>query len=313
MTRIFVFPGQGSQRPGMGVELAEAFGTARDLFEEVNDALGEDLFGLMRDGPEDQLRLTENAQPALMASSIAVLRVLEAESGRTIGEMATMVAGHSLGEYSALVAAGALPVDVTARLLRLRGQAMQDAVAVGEGAMAAVLGLEVDAITAIAAEASSVGVCAVANDNSPGQVVVSGAVAAVERAAELAKEKGAKRAMMLPVSAPFHCPMMQPAAERMAAALETTTLATPSVPVITNVTAAPESVPETLRAHLVEQVTGTVRWRESIAGLQGHNVGTVVELGTGKVLSGLVRRIDRELEAISVETPADVEAFLKTL
>jgi [acyl-carrier-protein] S-malonyltransferase len=248
-----------------------------------------------------------------MASSIAVLRVLEAESGRTIGEMATMVAGHSLGEYSALVAAGALPVDVTARLLRLRGQAMQDAVAVGEGAMAAVLGLEVDAITAIAAEASSVGVCAVANDNSPGQVVVSGAVAAVERAAELAKEKGAKRAMMLPVSAPFHCPMMQPAAERMAAALETTTLATPSVPVITNVTAAPESVPETLRAHLVEQVTGTVRWRESIAGLQGHNVGTVVELGTGKVLSGLVRRIDRELEAISVETPADVEAFLKTL
>jgi [acyl-carrier-protein] S-malonyltransferase len=297
----------------MGVELAEAFGTARDLFEEVNDALGEDLFGLMRDGPEDQLRLTENAQPALMASSIAVLRVLEAESGRTIGEMATMVAGHSLGEYSALVAAGALPVDVTARLLRLRGQAMQDAVAVGEGAMAAVLGLEVDAITAIAAEASSVGVCAVANDNSPGQVVVSGAVAAVERAAELAKEKGAKRAMMLPVSAPFHCPMMQPAAERMAAALETTTLATPSVPVITNVTAAPESVPETLRAHLVEQVTGTVRWRESIAGLQGHNVGTVVELGTGKVLSGLVRRIDRELEAISVETPADVEAFLKTL
>jgi [acyl-carrier-protein] S-malonyltransferase len=313
MTRTFVFPGQGSQRPGMGVELAEAFGVARSLFEEVNDALGEDLFGLMRDGPEDQLTLTQNAQPALMASSIAVLRVLEAESGRTIGDMATMVAGHSLGEYSALVAAGALPVDVTARLLRLRGLAMQEAVPVGEGTMAAVLGLEVDAVTAIAAEASSVGVCAVANDNSPGQVVVSGAVAAVERAAELAKKKGAKRAMMLPVSAPFHCPMMQPAAERMAAALETTTLATPSVPVVTNVSAAPESIPETLRAHLVEQVTGTVRWRESIAGLQGHNVGTVVELGTGKVLSGLVRRIDRELEAISVETPADVEAFLKTL
>ncbi len=313
MTRIFVFPGQGSQRPGMGVELAEAFGTARGVFEEVNDALGEDLFGLMRDGPEDQLTLTQNAQPALMASSIAVLRVLEAESGRTIGDMATMVAGHSLGEYSALVAAGAFPVDVTARLLRLRGQAMQEAVPVGEGTMAAVLGLEVDTVTEIAAEASSVGVCAVANDNSPGQVVVSGAVAAVERAAELAKEKGARRAMMLPVSAPFHCPMMQPAAERMATALETTTLATPSVPVVTNVSAAPESIPETLRAHLVEQVTGTVRWRESIAGLQGNNVGTVVELGTGKVLSGLVRRIDRELEAISVETPADVEAFLKTL
>lgn len=313
MTRIFVFPGQGSQRPGMGVELAEAFGTARGVFEEVNDALGEDLFGLMRDGPEDQLTLTQNAQPALMASSIAVLRVLEAESGRTIGDMATMVAGHSLGEYSALVAAGAFPVDVTARLLRLRGQAMQEAVPVGEGTMAAVLGLEVDTVTEIAAEASSVGVCAVANDNSPGQVVVSGAVAAVERAAELAKERGARRAMMLPVSAPFHCPMMQPAAERMATALETTTLATPSVPVVTNVSAAPESIPETLRAHLVEQVTGTVRWRESIAGLQGNNVGTVVELGTGKVLSGLVRRIDRELEAISVETPADVEAFLKTL
>lgn len=297
----------------MGVDLAEAFGAARGVFEEVNDALGEDLFGLMRDGPEDQLTLTQNAQPALMASSIAVLRVLETESGRPIGDMASMVAGHSLGEYSALVAAGALPVDVTARLLRLRGQAMQEAVPVGEGAMAAVLGLEVDAVTAIAAEASSAGVCAVANDNSPGQVVVSGAVAAVERAAELAKEQGAKRAMMLPVSAPFHCPMMQPAAERMAVALETTTLATPSVPVITNVTAAPESVPETLRANLVDQVTGTVRWRESMAGLQGHNVGTVVELGTGKVLSGLVRRIDRELEAISVESPADVEAFLKTL
>jgi [acyl-carrier-protein] S-malonyltransferase len=313
MTRIFVFPGQGSQRPGMGVELAEVFAAARGVFEEVNDALSEDLFGLMRDGPEDQLTLTHNAQPALMASSIAVLRVLEAESGRRIGEMASFVAGHSLGEYSALVAAGALPVDVTARLLRLRGEAMQEAVPVGEGAMAAVLGLEIDAVTGIAAEASSVGVCAVANDNSPGQVVVSGAVAAVERAAELAKEQGAKRAMMLPVSAPFHCPMMQPAAERMASALAGTIIAVPAVPVITNVTAAPESVPENLRGNLVEQVTATVRWRESMAGLQARDVGTVVELGTGKVLSGLVRRIDKELEAISVETPADVEAFLKTL
>jgi [acyl-carrier-protein] S-malonyltransferase len=313
MTRIFVFPGQGSQRPGMGVELAEVFAVARGVFEEVNDALSEDLFGLMRDGPEDQLTLTHNAQPALMASSIAVLRVLEAESGRRIGEMASFVAGHSLGEYSALVAAGALPVDVTARLLRLRGEAMQEAVPVGEGAMAAVLGLEIDAVTGIAAEASSVGVCAVANDNSPGQVVVSGAVAAVERAAELAKEQGAKRAMMLPVSAPFHCPMMQPAAERMASALAGTIIAVPAVPVITNVTAAPESVPENLRGNLVEQVTATVRWRESMAGLQARDVGTVVELGTGKVLSGLVRRIDKELEAISVETPADVEAFLKTL
>ncbi len=313
MTRIFVFPGQGSQRPGMGVELGEAFAAARGVFEEVNDALGEDLFGLMRDGPEDQLTLTHNAQPALMASSIAVLRVLEAEDERKIDDMASFVAGHSLGEYSALVAAGALPLDVAAKLLRLRGEAMQEAVPVGEGAMVAVLGLEIDTVTGIADAASSSGVCAVANDNSPGQVVISGALAAVERAAELAKEQGAKRAMMLPVSAPFHCPMMQPAAERMAIALDDTVIAVPAVPVIANVTATPASAPEALRTNLVEQVTETVRWCESIAGLQGLGVGTTVELGTGKVLSGLVRRIDRELEALSIETPGDVEAFLKTL
>jgi len=224
-----------------------------------------------------------------------------------------MVAGHSLGEYSALVASGALPLDVTARLLRLRSEAMQAAVPVGEGAMAAVLGLEIDDVSAIAEEAAAQGVCSVANDNSPGQVVVSGATAAVEKAAELAKDKGAKRAMMLPVSAPFHCSLMQPAADAMAEALESTTIAGPVVPVLANVTASPESVPETIRGLLVEQVTATVRWRESMASLRDHDIGHVAELGTGKVLTGLVRRIDRDLEATSVETPADVEAFLNTL
>ncbi|MBN36719.1 MAG: [acyl-carrier-protein] S-malonyltransferase [Rhodospirillaceae bacterium] len=313
MSRLFVFPGQGSQKPGMGAELAEAFGAAREVFEEVDEALGQKLSTLMRDGPEDELTLTQNAQPALMASSIAVLRVLKTEGGKSVDRMCSMVAGHSLGEYSALVAAGALPLDVTARLLRLRGEAMQAAIPVGEGAMAAVLGLEIDDVSAIAGEASSAGVCSVANDNSPGQIVVSGAQAAVEKAAELAKEKGAKRAMMLPVSAPFHCSLMQPAADKMAEALESTTISAPVVPVLANVTASPESVPETLRGLLVEQVTATVRWRESIAGVRNQEIDKVAELGTGKVLSGLVRRIDRDLDATSVETPADVEAFLNTL
>ena len=313
MSRLFVFPGQGSQKPGMGAELAEAFGAAREVFEEVDEALGQKLSTLMRDGPEDELTLTQNAQPALMASSIAVLRVLKTEGGKSVDRMCSMVAGHSLGEYSALVAAGALPLDVTARLLRLRGEAMQAAIPVGEGAMAAVLGLEIDDVSAIAGEASSAGVCSVANDNSPGQIVVSGAQAAVEKAAELAKEKGAKRAMMLPVSAPFHCSLMQPAADKMAEALESTTISAPVVPVLANVTASPESVPETLRGLLVEQVTATVRWHESIAGVRNQEIDKVAELGTGKVLSGLVRRIDRDLDATSVETPADVEAFLNTL
>ncbi|MBC6440331.1 MAG: ACP S-malonyltransferase [Rhodospirillales bacterium] len=310
MSTIFVFPGQGSQKPGMGAELAEAFGAAREVFQEVDEALGQNLSRLMREGPEDELTLTQNAQPALMASSIAVLRVLQAESGKGIDELVAMVAGHSLGEYSALVASGALPLDVTVRLLRLRGEAMQAAVPVGEGAMAAILGLEIDDVSVIVEEAASSGVCAVANDNSPGQVVVSGATAAVEKASELAKDKGAKRAMLLPVSAPFHCPLMQPAADKMDEALAATTIAGPAVSVVANVTAQPESVPETLRGLLVQQVTATVRWRESIAGLRDHDIGRVVELGTGKVLSGLVSRIDRELESASVETPADVESFL---
>ena len=313
MAKAFVFPGQGSQKVGMGAELAAAFSAAREVFEEVDEALGQKLSRLMFDGPEDELTLTQNAQPALMASSIAVLRVVESEGGKPIEAMATMVAGHSLGEYSALVAAGALPLAVTARLLRLRGEAMQAAVPVGEGAMAALLGLEIDDARAVAQEASATGVCAVANDNSSGQAVVSGAKAAVEKAIALAAERGAKKSVLLPVSAPFHCPLMQPAADAMAEALEVTTIAPPVVPVVANVTAAAESAPATLRRLLVEQVTGTVRWRESVLAMKGHEIDTLAEMGTGKVLSALVRRIDREMQGVSVETPADVEAFLKTV
>jgi len=312
MSRAFVFPGQGSQKVGMGGELADAFPAAREVFEEVDDALEHKLFRLMREGPLDELTLTANAQPALMASSIAVLKVLESESGQALDHMVAMVAGHSLGEYSALVAAGALPLAETARLLRLRGDAMQAAVPAGEGAMAAILGLELDEVQAVVADAAAIGVCAVANDNSPGQVVISGAKEAVEKASKLATERGAKRAMLLPVSAPFHCPLMQPAAERMAEALDKTVIAAPAVPVMANVTAAPVSVPQTIRELLVEQVTATVRWREGVLAMKDHDIATLVELGTGKVLSGLTRRIDRDLEALSVETPAEVEAVLKT-
>lgn len=310
MSRVFVFPGQGSQKPGMGAALAAAFPAAREVFQEVDEALGEHLSRLMRDGPEQQLTLTRNAQPALMASSIAVLRVLQAEGGRALPDMCAMVAGHSLGEYSALVAAAALPLADAARLLRLRGDAMQAAVPVGEGAMAAVLGLEIGRVEEIAAQASREGVCAVANDNAPGQAVVSGESGAVEQAAAAARAAGARRAMTLQVSAPFHCPLMQPAAERMAEALAATALAPVAVPVIANVTAAAESAPEALRRLLVEQVTTRVRWRESMAGLGEAGIGSVVELGTGKVLAGLARRCDRDLEARSLEEPQDVEAFL---
>ena len=255
--------------------------------------------------------LTTNSQPALMASSIAVLRLLESEGGRELDQMVSMVAGHSLGEYSALVAAGALPLAETARLLRLRGEAMQQAVPVGEGAMAAVLGLDLKDVEAVVGVAGATGVCAVANDNSIGQVVISGTKAAVEKAAELATEMGAKRAMMLPVSAPFHCSLMQPAAERMAEALAATVIAAPAVPIMANVTAEPVVVPETIRDLLVEQVTATVRWREGVLAMKTHDIGTQIELGTGKVLTGLVRRIDRDIEALSVETPDEVEAVLK--
>ncbi|HEX7008309.1 MAG TPA: ACP S-malonyltransferase [Alphaproteobacteria bacterium] len=315
MARAFVFPGQGSQAVGMGKAIAEAFPAARLVFEEVDDALGQHLFRLMAEGPMDTLTLTENAQPALMAVSVAVLRVIESESGKTLGEMAEFVAGHSLGEYSALAAARAFALADAARLLRIRGRAMQAAVPAGEGAMAALLGVELadaEAIAKKAAEATGE-VCAPANDNGPGQIVVSGAKAAVEHAVKIAPERGAKRCVMLPVSAPFHCALMQPAADAMAEALSKVTIAPPAVPVVANVTAEPVSDPDTIRDLLVKQVTALVRWRDCVQRMKADGVDTVVELGAGKVLSGLVKRIDRELVTMSVETPAEIEAFVKTL
>ncbi|MGD9538895.1 MAG: ACP S-malonyltransferase [Alphaproteobacteria bacterium] len=311
--RAFVFPGQGSQAVGMGRELAVAFPAARELFEEVDDALAQRLSRLIFEGPEADLTLTENAQPALMAVSLAVLRVLEAEGGLKLGQHAGFVAGHSLGEYSALAASGCLAVADTARLLRLRGQAMQAAVPVGEGAMAALLGAELEQAREIAAAAAENEVCAVANDNAPGQVVVSGHKAAVERAVELAAQRGIRKAVMLPVSAPFHCPLMQPAADAMAEALAKVNFAPPAVPHVANVTAAPVYEPSRARELLVEQVTAMVRWRESVLAMKEAGVDTMVEIGAGKVLSGLIKRIDRELASLSVLAPAEVESFLKTL
>jgi len=313
MTMALMFPGQGSQAVGMGKELADAFGAAREVHQEVDDALGQNLSKLMQEGPDDELLLTENAQPAIMACSMAVVRVLQAEGGFEPAGRAAFVAGHSLGEYSALAATGALSLADTARLLKIRGQAMQAAVPVGEGAMAALMGLELEDVLAVAEEAAQGDVIAAGNDNAPGQVVVSGAVAAVERACELAKEKGAKRAVMLPVSAPFHCPLMQPAADAMAEALGKVEVAVPGVPVVANVTAGPVEDPDEVRRLLVEQVTGMVRWRESVMYLKDQGVEKLVELGSGKVLSGLARRIDRELESVNVDAPADVEAFLASL
>ena len=318
MTRAFVFPGQGSQQVGMGQELASAFSTARFVFEEVDEALGMNLSRLMFEGPEDELTLTENAQPALMAASVAVLRVLESEGGFKLPGACHFVAGHSLGEYSALAAAGAISLDEAARVLRARGAAMQRAVSVGDGAMAALLGLELDAVLSVAQDAqkgedgSDDGICAAANDNAPGQVVISGDKAAVERAVALASERGAKRAIMLDVSAPFHCPLMQPAADEMTEVLAAVSITPPSVPVVSNVSARAESDPETVRHLLVEQITKMVRWRECVEFLRDQGVETLVELGTGKVLTGLARRIDRDLTGIAVNSPADVEAALKT-
>ncbi len=313
MSNALVFPGQGSQAVGMGKALADAFGAARHVFAEVDDALGQRLSALMFEGPESDLTLTENAQPALMAVSIAALRVLESEGGWKLSARAAFVAGHSLGEYSALAAAGAFSLADAARLLKRRGQAMQRAVPVGEGAMAALLGLDLPAAQEVAAAASQGEICACANDNAPGQVVVSGARAAVERAIAIAGEKGARRSILLPVSAPFHCQLMAPAAREMEEALAGVTLAPPTVPLIANVTAAPVSDPETIRRLLVEQVTGMVRWRESVMRLRSEGAGRLVELGAGKVLAGLAKRIDRELEAFSVGQPADVDAALKAL
>lgn len=312
MSVAFVFPGQGSQQVGMGRDLATTFVEAREVFQEVDDALGQKLSALMFDGPEADLTLTENAQPALMAASLAVIRILQKQGGLDLAKAAKFVAGHSLGEYSALCAAGALSLADTARLLKLRGKAMQAAVPVGQGAMAALLGLTFDEAKALAEEAAETEVCAAANDNADGQVVVSGSTAAVERAIALAAAKG-KRAVKLPVSAPFHCPLMQPAADAMKAALETVTLNAPVVPLVANVTATATQDADTIRRQLVEQVCGTVRWRESVLFMKSQGVSHLVECGAGKVLAGLVKRIDKEVTAQSIGTPADIEAYLTTL
>jgi len=306
MSKAFVFPGQGAQSIGMGKALAEAYPAAKAVFDEVDDALGEKLSSLIWEGEQDALTLTQNAQPALMATSLAAMRALEAE-GMAI-EDASFVAGHSLGEYSALAAAGALSVSDAARLLRIRGEAMQKAVPVGVGAMAALLGLDFEAAEAVAKEAAEGEVCQAANDNDPGQVVVSGHAAAVNRAIALAKEKGAKRAVLLPVSAPFHCALMEPAAEVMANALGEVDIARPKVPLVANVVAEAISDPATIRSLLVQQVTGSVRWRESVLWMAGQGVTEIWEIGAGKALSGMVRRIERAMACKAVGTPDDVKA-----
>lgn len=297
----------------MGQALAEAFPAARELFEEVDEALKQRLFRLMREGPDAELTLTENAQPALMAVSLAAVRVLEREMGRRLTDTVAYVAGHSLGEYSALAAAGAFQIAEAARLLKRRGRAMQRAVPLGQGAMAALIGADLEQAEAITRDAAQGEVCAPANDNAPGQVVVSGHKTAIERAITLAAERGIKRSMLLPVSAPFHCALMQPAAEEMAEALAEVRILPPAVPLIANVTAAPVKDPETIRRLLVEQVTGLVRWRESVLAMKAAGVDSVVELGAGKVLSGLVKRIDRDLAASSAGAPEELEALAKSL
>jgi [acyl-carrier-protein] S-malonyltransferase len=309
--RAFTFPGQGAQAVGMGQDLAAAYPAAAAVFEEVDDALGEKLSALIWGGPAEDLTLTANAQPALMATSMAAMRALEAEGVAV--EAASFVAGHSLGEYSALCAAGALSLSDTARLLRVRGQAMQATVPVGVGAMAALLGLDFATAQAIAEEAAEGEVCQAANDNDPGQVVVSGHKGAVERAVMIAKSRGAKRALLLPVSAPFHCALMQPAADVMAEALAGVEISTPKVPLVANVRAEAVSDPVEIRELLVRQVTGSVRWRESVLWLAGQGVTELVEIGAGKALSGMARRIDRELAACAVNTAADVKALAEAL
>jgi [acyl-carrier-protein] S-malonyltransferase len=310
--RAFVFPGQGSQKVGMGADLADASAAAREVFEEIDDALGQKLFAIMRDGPEDQLTLTENAQPAIMANAIAVLRVLEREGGISLAEKGDFVAGHSLGEYTALCAVGAFSLADTARLLKLRGQAMQAAVPVGLGAMAALLGADIEKAQALADASAQGEVCAVANDNDPGQVVLSGHKGAIERAIATVKEHGIKRGMLLPVSAPFHCPLMQPAADAMAEALERTPPGALRLPLFANVTAAVVSDPAEVRRLLVEQVTGRVRWRESAIAMKEAGVERFVELG-GKVLGPMITRSASDVTVTSVVSMADIEALLKEL
>jgi [acyl-carrier-protein] S-malonyltransferase len=311
--KAFIFPGQGSQFIGMGKDLAEAFPAARETFQEIDEALKQNLSKMMFAGAESDLNLTENTQPALMAVSMAVVRVLkQAKPDLLTPQQAQCVAGHSLGEYSALTAAGSFRIQDTARLLRIRGTAMQKAVPVGVGAMAAILGLEIADVTAIAKEASSAGVAAAANDNSFGQVVVSGHKAAVEKAIALATAKGAKRAILLPVSAPFHCSLMKPAADAMQKALADVALSAPCVPLVANVSADSVTDPAKIRQLLVEQVTGMVRWRESVLYMKAQGVTELIELGAGKVLTGLTRRIDAGLSGRAIGTPKDIEEFLKT-
>jgi [acyl-carrier-protein] S-malonyltransferase len=313
MMWAFVFPGQGSQAVGMGRALYDAVPAARLVFEEVDEALGAPLSRVIFEGPEEQLRLTEHAQPALMATSLAAVRALEAGSGRRVGELCALVAGHSLGEYSALAAADSIAIGDAARLLRVRGRAMQEAVPVGEGAMAAILGLELQAVEQVAREASEVGVCDLANDNAPGQAVVSGSRAAVERAFDLAKAKGARRSVLLPVSAPFHCRLLAPAAAAVRAALTDIQIRAPAVPVVINVTARAESAPEALRARLVEQVMARVRWRESLLAMADLGVDATVELGAGRVLSGLAKRTLPGIATVALGTPEEIDAFVATL
>ena len=313
MAVAFVFPGQGSQDVGMGKTLADAFPCAREVFDEVDDALGQKLSAIMWDGPKDTLTLTENAQPALMAVSMAVMRVLEREKGFKLATQVKFVAGHSLGEYSALAAAGAFSLADTARLLKLRGQAMQKAVPVGQGAMAALLGVGMDVAQKVAEAAAQGDVCQVANDNEQTQVVLSGHKTAIDRVAEVGKAHGVRRAMPLPVSAPFHCALMQPAADAMAVALGNVTINKPVVPIVSNVLASAISEPDEIRRRLVEQVTGTVRWRESVLYMTANGITDVYEIGTGKVLAGLVKRIEKSLNATSLGTPADIDAALAGL
>ena len=311
--RAFIFPGQGSQSVGMGKAIAEAFAAAREVFEEVDDALNQRLSRLMWEGPESELTLTENTQPAVMTASLAALRVLENGGALQLARHARLVAGHSAGEYAALCAAGAFTLSDTARLLRIRGRAMQEAAPVGEGAMSALLGIEMSLVEEACKEASAIGVVVVANDNAPGQIVISGTARAVEKASEIAKKKGAKRAIPLAVSTPNHSPLLEPATGTMREALARITIRPPAVPLVSNVTAKEAAEPALIRRLLVEQLTARVRWRESVAGYRALGVAMTVEMGGNKVLTGMVKRIDKEIEPVTLDSPADIEAFAKTL